>query len=236
MRYSHKQYCLMFRKQFVKGKLLRPQKTEFLGQNFRKAEYKAVVKKLKHRLRAIKAESGDGVETNPTIEKIIKLRIVRDIFLFCCYNGLSYADVKNLSNSHIFSGFDGRRWITIKRQKTDVPSRIPLLPVPEAILKKYLGHVKCQNDRVLSVLSNQKMNAYLKEIGDVCGINKEITFHLAQHTFATTVTLANDVAIESISKMLGHKNIKTTQYYAKIVDKKISIVMISLTEKLHVMR
>lgn len=80
------------------------------------------------------------------------------------------------------------------------------------------------------------MNAYLKEIGDVCGINKEITFHLARHTFATTVTLANGVAIESISKMLGHKNIKTTQHYAKIVDKKISVDMISLTEKLNVKR
>ncbi|MGG7662055.1 site-specific integrase [Dyadobacter sp. BHUBP1] len=165
-----------------------------------------------------------------------RLTIVRDIFLFCCYTGLSYADVKNLSNAHISSGFDGRRWITIKRQKTDVPSRIPLLPVPEAILNKYLGHVKCQNDRLLPILSNQKMNAYLKEIGDVCGINKEITFHLARHTFATTVTLANDVAIESVSKMLGHKNIKTTQHYAKIVDKKISVDMISLTEKLNVKR
>lgn len=161
-----------------------------------------------------------------------RLMVVKDIFLFCCYTGLSYADVKNLSNASISRGFDGRRWITIKRQKTDVPSRIPLLPVPESILIKYQGHVKCQNDGVLPVLSNQKMNSYLKEIGDVCGIDKEITFHLARHTFATTVTLANDVSIESVSRMLGHRNIKTTQHYAKIVDKKISEDMMLLADKL----
>lgn len=123
-------------------------------------------------------------------------------------------------------------WITIKRQKTDVPSRIPLLPIPEYIMKKYSIHPKCGDGKVLPILSNQKMNSYLKEIGDVCGIRKEITFHLARHTFATTVTLANDVGIESVSRMLGHRNIRTTQHYAKIVDEKISNDMISLSEKL----
>lgn len=161
-----------------------------------------------------------------------RLAIAKDIFLFCCYTGLSYADVKNLSKHNITEGFDGKRWVTIKRQKTDIPSRIPLLSFPELILRKYAEHPKCCHGNVLPVLSNQKMNSYLKEIGDVCGIRKEITFHLARHTFATTVTLANDVSIESVSKMLGHRNIKTTQHYAKIVDKKISDDMISLTEKL----
>lgn len=161
-----------------------------------------------------------------------RLAVVKDIFVFCCYTGLSYADVKKLSQVDISPGFDGNRWITIKRQKTDVPSRIPLLPAAESIIARYHGHARCADGRVLPVLSNQKMNSYLKEIGDLCGIEKEITFHLARHTFATTVTLANDVTIESVSKMLGHKNIKTTQHYAKIVDKKISVDMIALTEKM----
>ena len=102
-----------------------------------------------------------------------------------------------------------------------------------AILKKYQKHIQCLNSgRLLPVLSNQKMNSYLKEIADCCGINKELTFHIARHTFATTVTLTNGVSIESVSKMLGHKNLRTTQHYAKILDKKVSEDMKSLREKL----
>ena len=152
-----------------------------------------------------------------------RLNQVRDIFLFSCYTGLAYIDVKQLTRNNISIGIDGERWIFTNRQKTDTRSNIPLLPVAEGILNKYNLHPQCVNEnRLLPVLSNQKMNSYLKEIGDVCGITKELTFHIARHTFATTITLTNGVSIESVSKMLGHRSIKTTQHYAKIVDKKVS--------------
>src|SRR5690606_33573041 len=130
-------------------------------------------------------------------------------------------------------GIDGGNWITIKRQKTDSQSRIPLLPPALAILKKYEDHPQViGQDRLLPVLSNQKMNAYLKEIADVCGTNKAITFHLERHTFATTITLSTGVPIASVSKMLGHSNIRTTQLYAKLLDTRISSDMEKLKEKL----
>ena len=117
-----------------------------------------------------------------------------------------------------------------KRQKTKVESNILLLDVPKMILEKYKG--KSTNNQLLPILSNQKMNAYLKEIGDVCEIEKELTFHLARHTFATTITLAKGVPIETVSKMLGHTNIRTTQIYARITDSKISNDMQALAGKL----
>lgn len=162
-----------------------------------------------------------------------RLEHVRDIFIFCCYTGLAYADVYKLKRSEIIVGIDGEKWLSIKRQKTETPSRIPILPMAQRMLDKYSEHPQClAKNKLLPVLSNQKMNSYLKEIGDVCRVNKVITFHLARHTFATTVTLTNGVPIESVSKMLGHRNIKTTQQYAKIVDKKISEDMIVLKNKL----
>ena len=165
--------------------------------------------------------------------KIERLSLVRDIFLFSCYTGLAYIDVKQLTDKNIVLGIDGERWIGTHRQKTDSPSNVPLLPFAEAILLKYKEHPQCLNNGLLlPVLSNQKMNSYLKEIGDVCGINKELTFHIARHTFATTITLTNGVSIESVSKMLGHRSIKTTQHYAKIVDKKVSEDMSALKIKL----
>jgi site-specific recombinase XerD len=161
-----------------------------------------------------------------------RLSIVKDIFLFSCYSGLAYADVKKLNRSEIMIGIDGEKWIFTKRQKTDISSRIPLLPAALQILNRYTEHPQCKyEDRVLPVLSNQKMNAYLKEIADLCGITKNLTYHIARHTFATTVTLSNGVPIETVSKMLGHRNIKTTQHYAKILDKKISEDMKSLRSK-----
>ncbi|MGN7888409.1 site-specific integrase [Dyadobacter sp. 22481] len=162
-----------------------------------------------------------------------RLEHVRDIFIFCCYTGLAYADVFKLKRSEIIDGVDGEKWLSIKRQKTDTPSRIPILPMAQIVLDKYASSPECvTKDKLLPVLSNQKMNSYLKEIGDVCRINKVITFHLARHTFATTITLTNGVPIESVSKMLGHRNIKTTQHYAKIVDKKISDDMARLRKVL----
>ena len=162
-----------------------------------------------------------------------RLNFVRDIFLFSCYTGLAYADVKKLKRSEIAPGVDGGFWIFTNRQKTDTSSRIPLLPPALAIVEKYRDYPTCSDlGFVLPVLSNQKMNAYLKEIADCCGITKNLTFHIARHTFATTVTLSNGVPIESVSKMLGHRNLKTTQHYAKVLDRKISDDMQQLKERL----
>jgi len=161
-----------------------------------------------------------------------RLNIVRDIFLFSCYTGLAYADVKKLRRSEIAQGIDGNSWIFTHRKKTDTQSRIPLLPPARAIVEKYQDLPPCyDSDQVLPVLSNQKMNAYLKEIADVCGFPRNLTFHIARHTFATTVTLSNGVPIESVSKMLGHRNLKTTQHYAKVLDRKISDDTRQLREK-----
>ncbi len=163
---------------------------------------------------------------------VSRLDLVKDIFIFCCFTGLAYADVKKLSNSDIVIGMDGERWIKTKRTKTDTRSNIPILPIAEGILEKYKTRADVLNTKkLLPVLSNQKMNAYLKEIADLCNINKNLTFHLARHTFATTVTLSNGVPIESVSKMLGHRSLSTTQHYAKILDKKVSHDMKALRDK-----
>jgi site-specific recombinase XerD len=162
-----------------------------------------------------------------------RLSQVRDIFLFSCFTGLAYADLQKLKRSEISTGIDGGRWIFTRRQKTDTPSRIPILPTAQQILDKYLDHPLCRKkDKVLPILSNQKMNQYLKEIADACQIDKYLTFHIARHTFATTITLSNGVPIETVSKMLGHRNLKTTQHYAKILDRKVSQDMQALKERL----
>lgn len=162
--------------------------------------------------------------------EIDRVAQVRDIFLFSCYTGLAYIDTRNLKRENIGIGIEGGKWIFTSRQKTKTQSNIPLLPQAEKIIRKYSGHPHCViKDTLLPVLSNQKMNSYLKEIADLCGIKKELTFHIARHTFATTVTLSNGVSIESVSKMLGHKSIKTTQHYAKILDKKVSEDMSGLS-------
>lgn len=161
--------------------------------------------------------------------EIERIAQVRDIFLFSCYTGLAYIDTRNLKRENIGVGIEGNKWIFTSRQKTKTASNIPLLPKAEEIIEKYKEHPQCViKGNLLPVLSNQKMNSYLKEIADLCGIKKELTFHIARHTFATTVTLSNGVSIESVSKMLGHKSIKTTQHYAKILDKKVSEDMLGL--------
>jgi site-specific recombinase XerD len=164
--------------------------------------------------------------------KTERLSLVRDIFLFSCFTGLAYIDVKNLTKSHISYGIDGEKWIFTHRQKTESASKIPILPVTQMIIDKYENHPQCHNEsKLLPILSNQKMNAYLKEIAAICEIEKELTFHIARHTFATTVTLTNGVPIESVSKMLGHKNLRTTQHYAKVLDRKVSEDMKLLKDK-----
>ena len=164
--------------------------------------------------------------------KIERVAMVRDIFVFSCFTGLAYIDVKQLTKNNISLGIDGDKWIFKNRQKTDTTSKIPLLPMAQEIINKYENHPVCTNeDRLLPILSNQKMNAYLKEIADLCEINKDLTFHIARHTFATTITLSNGVPLETVSKMLGHTSLKTTQHYAKILDKKISEDMMILKSK-----
>jgi len=175
------------------------------------------------------------LEIQKMMEKALpvkRLDQVRDVFIFSCFTGLAYADIKKLSQSHINLMIDGDRWIKIKRSKTDTRSSIPLLPTAETILKKYKNSNTAPNSELLlPVISNQRMNAYLKEIAVLCKINKNLTFHLARHTFATTVTLSNGVPIESVSKMLGHRSLKTTQIYAKVIDRKLKDDMEILKNK-----
>ncbi|MDR0420436.1 MAG: tyrosine-type recombinase/integrase [Prevotellaceae bacterium] len=158
-----------------------------------------------------------------------RLERVRDIFIFSCFTGLAYIDVKNLRQSNIRTSFDDGLWVMGKREKTGVNYNVPLLDVPKQIIEKYSGTLP--DNKVLPVMSNQKMNEYLKEIGSLCGIDKDLTCHLARHTFAT-LTLTKGVSIESVSKMLGHTNIKTTQIYARITDVKVSNDMASFAEKM----
>ncbi|MCG2462495.1 site-specific integrase, partial [Flavobacteriaceae bacterium F89] len=174
--------------------------------------------------------------TEEEIQKIIDLDLkmerldqVRYIFVFCCFTG---ADVKKLNRRDISLGMDGEEWVKTKRSKTDTRSNIPILPIAKTIFEKYKDNeLLKEKEMVLPVLSNQKMNAYIKEIADLCGISKNLTFHSARHTFATTVTLTNGVPIESVSKMLGHTNLKTTQHYAKILDMKVAKDMAILRSK-----
>jgi site-specific recombinase XerD len=166
---------------------------------------------------------------------VARLDQVKDIFLFSCYTGLAYSDVMKLSPADIAIGIDGEKWVYTTRTKTDTASRIPLLPVAQEIISKYSKHPKAvSSNKLLPNLSNQRLNSYLKEIADICGFNKELTFHCARHTFATTVTLTNGVPIESVSKMLGHKSLRTTQHYAKILDIKVSEDMSVLRSKFSV--
>ncbi len=163
---------------------------------------------------------------------IERLAQVRDIFVFSCYTGLNFCDVEKLSFQDIGTGIDGEKWVFTKRIKEDTDSRIPLLQPALLLIEKYKDHPKALNTgRTFPMLSNQKMNSYLKELADICGINKKLTFHCARHTFATTVTLSNGVPIETVSKMLGHKSLRTTQIYAKVIDKKVSDDMFILRQK-----
>ena len=160
---------------------------------------------------------------------IQRLELVRDIFIFSCFTGLAYIDVANLTPDHIVT-MDDKRWIMTKRQKTSVETNVLLLDIPRAIIAKY-SHKTYRDGKLFPVLTNQKTNSYLKEIADLCGIKKKLTFHLARHTFAT-MSLSKGVPIESVSKMLGHTNIRTTQIYARITNKKIEHDMEQLSEKL----
>ena len=163
---------------------------------------------------------------------IARIQIVKDCFLFACYTGLAHSDLTRLKKENLIIGFDQKPWISIKRKKTNVQSNIPLLPMAEAIIDKYKDYPpSVEKGVLLPVLSNQKMNAYLKEIADICGITKSLTSHVARHTFATTITLNNDVPIESVSKMLGHSSLEMTKIYARLLDKKVGRDMEHLADK-----
>ena len=165
---------------------------------------------------------------------IKRLDRVKDVFLFVCYTGFSYSDLFLLTPECITKGIDGKNWIIYEREKTGVRASIPLLNQAQVIIDKYNDDPECQvGNKLLPVISNQKLNSYLSEIADICDINKHITMHLGRHTFATTVTLTNGVPIETVSKMLGHTSIKTTQIYSKVVDTKISNDMHDLDYKLN---
>ena len=158
-----------------------------------------------------------------------KMEIARDIFVFSCFTGLSYVDLKGLREEHIQRSFDGELWIMTKRQKTNIQSNIPLLPIPQQILAKYKG--KCEGGLLLPVPKSAHGNLRLKKLGKQSGITNKVTFHLARHSFATLM-LSKGVPIESVSKMLGHTNINTTQIYARIINSKVSKDMEIVSHKL----
>ena len=163
----------------------------------------------------------------------VYMEVTRSMFVFACFTGLAYIDLKNLRMQHIICE-NGSYWIRTKRQKTDINSNIPLLPIPLHLIMKHHPDISTADPdaSVIPVTSNQKTNLALKKIAKHCGIHKDLTFHIARHTFATTITLSNGVPIESVSKMLGHKRIATTQHYAKIIDKKLEEDMKALEGRL----
>ncbi|MEO6358619.1 MAG: site-specific integrase [Ferruginibacter sp.] len=164
---------------------------------------------------------------------IERLDTVRDLFVFSCYTGVAYIDAVSLKPANITDGFDGEKWLMLNRAKTNTSVKVPLLPRAIELVEKYKHHPRCIADgSLLPKMSNQRLNGYLKEMADLCGIEKNLTFHLARHTFATTVTLTNGVPMESVSKMLGHTKLSTTELYAKVVKRKLSEDMLQLKNKL----
>ena len=159
----------------------------------------------------------------PSYEKI------KDLFIFACYTGLSYVDVHGLRADHLVKGIDGNDWLYTKRTKTDEPLKIPLLPKAKEIIDKYKKDLEIISDeRLLPIYTNHMINRTLKDIAKVCGIHKNLTFHVARHTFATAITLSNGVPVETVSKLLGHTKLSTTQVYAKVIEKKVGEDMAKL--------
>lgn len=164
-----------------------------------------------------------------------RLDLVRDTFVFCCFCGLAFIDISTLSRDHIIKDENGEEWIRKARQKTGEVSTIPLLEIPKSIAEKYRNHPKAiAKNLVLPVISNQRMNSYLAEVATLAKISKHLTTHIARHTFAT-MSLNNHVPIESISKMLGHSDISTTQIYARMLDQTVSEDMARMRAKFDTM-
>ena len=173
-----------------------------------------------------------SIEELKTIENYTfassRLEKVKDMFVFCCYTGLAFSEMSNLEPKHIEVGFDGLKWIKMTRKKTDKEIAIPILSKAKEIIEKYRT-----SERLLPKISNQRFNAYLKEIAEILDIEKNLTHHVARKTFATTVLLYNDVPMEIVSELLGHSEMSITQaHYGKIIKAKVSEQMINLGKKL----
>ena len=187
---------------------------------------------------SISAESTDrDYLTKDEIRRLLDLKfrrksmeLVRDLYVFCCFTGLSFTDMKNLAKDNLQTSFDGKLWIITKRQKTGVESNIMLLDIPKQIIEKYDG--MANDNLLLPVPTYITACKNIKKIIGLCGIEKEITWHTSRHTMATEICLTNGVPIETLSKMLGHTNIRTTQIYAKITHEKESRDMAALSDKL----
>ena len=157
--------------------------------------------------------------------------LVRDLYLFCCFTGLAFIDLYNLKEENIKTFFDDGEWIVIHRQKTGTEADIKLLDYPKQIMEKYRG--LCKDGRVFPVPPYRNCLRSLKRLGKKCGITKPLSWHVARHSFATSVCLSNGVPIETVSSMLGHKDIKTTQVYAKITKEKLSKDVEKLSQQLN---
>ena len=175
-----------------------------------------------------KSELAALIQTDMVFDRLEKMR---DVFVFACFTGLAHCDVAGLTKENIITDEAGQVWLKTHRQKTSEVVDIPLLEIPQLIIKKYQG-MKELNGKLLPTLTNSCSNLYLKEVAVRCGINKTLTFHMARHTFATTVTLSNGVPIESVAKMLGHRNIRTTQIYAKVIKDKLAEDMNNLATRI----
>lgn len=179
---------------------------------------------MRFKMQPVRREMPEKAEIDRILHKEItipRLALTRDIFIFCCFTGLAFSDIKELAPEHLATDMQGHRWIRKPRRKTGNMCNIPLLKIPERILQRYRTDPECRRHNVLlPVSSNQKMNAYLKELADICGIRKQLTTHQSRHFFAT-YTLANGVSIESVAKMLGHSDTKMTRHYAKVLDQTI---------------
>lgn len=191
---------------------------------------------IKLGLKEVKRDILTQEELDRMIEKNFasnRLGQVRDYFVFSCYTGLAYIDLTNLRRKNL-SDYLNRCWINIERTKTNISAVIPLLTPARLILEHYNPNWKNTpaESLIFKTISNQKLNAYLKEIAVLCNIEKELTFHLARHTFATTVTLANNIPIETVSKMLGHSRITMTQHYSKVINQKVARDMEDLINQL----
>ena len=191
--------------------------------------YKA--KKEKTNVTFLTAEELGRIEQKDFLSP--RLERVRDVFIFSCYTGLAYSDIEKLTPVNIVLGIDGHKWIYTFRTKTDTKSNVPLLSNALTIIEKYKDHAGMNNkNKLLPVITNIKTNEYLKEIATLCSISKNLTFHMARHTFATTITLTNGVPIETVSNILGHTSLRTTQIYAKVVETKVSSDMQALKKTL----
>jgi len=163
--------------------------------------------------------------------KIRRLSTVRDLFVFSCFTGLSYADTVKLELDDIVTGEDGEHWLQTHRTKNNNRVRVPLLPPALKLIRLYHDDPRRKENKLFPSISNQKANAYLKDIAKAVNIKKKLTYHVARHTFATTVTLTNGVPIETVGQMLGHKSIKSTQIYARVTDTKVRVDMGPLKER-----